>query len=60
MPYEVYCSRHKNIEQLISIRSGFIALDHVREQGVPQIENGAYTKYVSISICGTTQLSDMR
>jgi hypothetical protein len=24
-------------------------------QGVPRIENGAYTQYVSISICGATQ-----
>jgi len=30
-------------------------VDQGSGQGVPQIENGAYTQYVSISIFGTTQ-----
>ena len=34
--------------------SGFKAPDQVQGQGVPRIENGAYTQYVSISIRGTT------
>ena len=42
------------------IRSGIKAPDCVREQGVPRIENERTPKYVSISICGTTQLSDDR
>ena len=30
-------------------------MDQGSGQGVPRIENGAYTEYVSISIRGTTQ-----
>ena len=30
-------------------------MDQGSGQGVPRIENGAYTQYVSISIRGTTQ-----
>ena len=38
----------------ISAEIGFKASDQVRWQGIPRIQSGAYTKYVSISICGIT------
>ena len=52
--YDIFC---------ILLRSGLKTSDYVREQGVPRIETRVSErtrKYVSISIRGTTQVSDIR